>query len=190
MTGELLRYAGERLLRPRILALAVLVGAAAWLGARAGGPPISAGSGISLPMALLLAALLITPLRLIDDLADRPVDRIRHPDRILSRSTRPGGFVAVAAVLVVLALAMLPAMAAAGFALLVTAVLARYRWRRPPDPASPAPDRVILLKYPVCVLLIAGRADTAVTWIAAIAVYAIVLLHDELDRPRPVRPRR
>ena len=75
MTGELLRYAGERLLRPRILALAVLVGAAAWLGARAGGPPISAGSGISLPMALLLAALLITPLRLIaplDSLAALP----------------------------------------------------------------------------------------------------------------------
>ena len=186
MTSELLCYARERLLRPRILALVVLVAAAGWLGAWAGGSPAAA---VSLPMALLLAMLLIVPLRLIDDLADRPVDRIRHPDRVLSRSTRPGRFAAAAVLLVVLALAMLPAMAAAGFALVVVAALARYRWRRPPDPGNPVPDRMILLKYPVCVLLIAGRADTVALWIAAIAVYAIVLLLDELDRPRPVRPR-
>ncbi|MGD9944688.1 MAG: hypothetical protein AB7L76_07070 [Burkholderiaceae bacterium] len=182
--AELLSYAGERLLCVRILALTVLVMLAAWLPQRLPMSFVSADDAVAAAAAWLLAAILVAQCRLIDDLADLPVDRVRHPARVLVRSRCRVPFVAAAAGLSVPALALLPEPSQWAWALLIAALLAWYRWRRPPDPNAPQPDRVVLLKYPVFVLLIAGRIDSPGVWFAALVLYLVLVAIDEFDRPR------
>lgn len=182
--AELAGYARQRLLRARILALIATVAMAACVPAW-----MSAGAAID-AAALALAAALVFQFRLIDDLADLPVDRVRHPERVLVRARSRWPFALAAAALSLPVLALLDGHARLAWAVLLALMLCWYRLRPAPDPVAALPDRVVLLKYPVFVLLIAGRLDSPAAWIAAAIVYAVVVLVDELDRPRTARQSR
>ena len=135
MTG-LLAYARERLFQGRIAALILLIALAALA---AGGLPD--GDGTVAPavlVAVALAALVVAQFRLLDDLADRALDRRHHPQRVLARSAQTWPFtmaIAAAVLPVTVVLASLPGATAriAGYGLLTAAMLAWYRLRPPPD---------------------------------------------------------
>lgn len=120
------------------------------------------------------ALLLLATTRLWDDLADREHDAVLHPDRVLVRARTSLGYgvtcvvLAGAAATVVL---LRPGREVAGPILgLLYALLAAFYAVRPR--VSATAEMVLLAKYPVFVLVIAGGFVTTLTLSAALMVYA------------------
>ena len=119
-----------------------------------------------------LASLLLLQFRLWDDLEDRWRDRVTHPKRVLVRASPVPFRRALAAIGLgaLVSFAVAPsATAAAGLALLDVAFVAAYRLR------SRLSDhvwrfRVLLLKYPIFVGLIAVATGTPRTFHLALAM--------------------
>ncbi len=160
----------SRVLRPRIALLWLLVALAAWA---AGAVPLA-----WLPVG---AALLIVPFRLWDDLADLPRDRRRAPDRVLVRAAdvAPAWLaLRIACGAVALALFVVQGWdAAAAYGLLLLAMALLYRTTEPEGDDRRARVMLVLAKYPVFVLLLAGPAGPR-PWAAALALYAVLALHE------------
>jgi hypothetical protein len=173
--ADFLGYARQRLLQPRIVALAAAVAACAVSASAAPRP------GYAIPMALIL----VWQFRLWDDLEDLPFDRVHHPDRVLVATQMRRGFVAALAATLVLVGALLAIVAEAdqvlAYAVLVAALAAGYRIMRT------APDRrlvrahLVLAKYPVFVLVAATQPVQAVP--VAGVLYLALCLFDLLDDP-------
>lgn len=141
----LLRYARERLLSTRIVALLALTGAlAAW----AAEPGTRAAMG-------LLAAALAAVLRIVDDLVDLPHDRVSHPHRTLVAarlSDTARASLAALAVSVLAALLWLHALlqgSSAPAALFLGALGLLYL----PGVPRGARDVALLLKYPALAVM-------------------------------------
>ena len=176
MTPDLRDYARTRLASGRAALLGALVAAAAL-----------AADGFAHALAVALMALfLVAQFRLWDDLADLPHDRVRSPERVLVRAADLGPFrlvlgASLAAALIVLAAAWSPSHAI-GYALLVAALAALYRWL--PPGARRARTVLALLKYPAFVLLLASAPATLRAAGCAAALYLLLLLVDLADEAR------
>jgi len=103
-----------------------------------------------------LALLLFVLCRGLDDLADRDVDRLRHPGRVLVGAPSIVPFATALALLAVVVLAILAVRRAAWpIGITFVALLAiAGRWPMGAWPHSVAGDHVALTKYPVIVWII------------------------------------
>jgi len=140
-----------------------------------------------LALDILAALLLLVEFRLWDDLADRQVDAVHHPERVLVNSSSLP-FIALCTVLAIVNLtaAALRPGATLSVSLLAClhAVLAAWYWRR--TRRTIAGDQLLLTKYPAFVVAIAGeRAAVAPVTIAvaAIVLYAVASLYEAWHDP-------
>ena len=147
-----------------------LFGPAAAILALAGsvGSPFAASSTVHRAVLALVALL---GSRLWDDLMDRRLDAVNHPQRILPRvDPKPFAWVAVLSLAIAFFLSLALSLASALlFAFLCAGLSAFYRWR--PSVA------VLLLKYPLLVLVLRARLD--LTGACAMAVVYGAMLLDE-----------
>jgi hypothetical protein len=139
----------------------------------------AAGAGRSTPRALALdfgfALIALAHFRLWDDLADRKADALAHPDRVLVRARRTAPFVMVCLALGALALDLAYLRHPSGLLMLIGLQLGLGIWYTLRERRSPLGTGIVLSKYPLLLLILAG--DRAALWpwpiaIAAIAAYA------------------
>jgi hypothetical protein len=173
--ADCLSYARQRLLRPRIVALAAAVAACAVF-----------ASGVLHPWYSIPAALiLVWQYRLWDDLEDLPFDRVHHPDRVLVVTRMRRGFVATVAATLVLVAGILAIVAeppqALAYAGLVAALAAGYRIMKTAPDHRLVRAHLVLAKYPVFVFVAATEPVRAMP--VAIVLYLGLCLFEVLDDP-------
>jgi len=175
--ADCLGYARQRLLRPRILALAAAVAACAVFVSGAPRP------GFAIPAALIL----VWQFRLWDDLEDLPFDRIHHPDRVLGVTRIRGGFAVINAAGLLLAGATLAIVAEAAqalaYAALVAALAAGYRLMRTRPDRRLVRAHLVLVKYPVFVFVAAAPPVVSQAVPVAAVLYLGLCLFEVLDDP-------
>ena len=160
------------------------------------------------------ALLLLVQFRTWDDLADRPSDAVRHPDRVLVRAAQVTQVIAFCGALAVLNLCLAVWRDASGIAVAVLAtingVLGSWYLSRsagskdPADqcPAAPggtqglrelAGSHLVLAKYPAILIVVAGaRAlDTpGRTALLALFFYVVVCVYEAWHDPHSALGRR
>lgn len=182
---EIAEYLRTRLATWRIAGLWLLVAAAAAIG----GAPQSAAAAFRLAS---LTILLIVQLRLWDDLADLPHDRVYHAERVLVRAKSLRRFWSMlAAMMVVTAVALFAdndpwriiayIVMLGGLALLYHGGIAAKAGRA-------ARTVLVLLKYPAIALLAASGPPALPGLSAAVVLYALVCAHDFNDMRHGATP--
>jgi len=175
---ELSDWIRARALQPRVALLWLALLAATLAAGANGSPAWTAGA----------TALLVVQFRLWDDLEDIPYDRNWTPDRVLVR-TGDLRFLWAAAgtsfALVATALAYMQGPIRAGAYVLVTVgVASLYRAMDPTGPRRALRSRLVLLKYPAFVLLLAEQAAAASTLISALLIYVALVSYEQLESRR------
>ncbi len=176
--ADLLAYGRERIVRWRIAALVLLVAGVAFI-VEAPGDAADALTRVA------LAAVLIVQFRLWDDLADRDYDRVRHPARVVVRSTATQWFWALLAVLAVTAagaIGMLDGVAGLSIycgLLVLLAVVYHGPWRSQRFIRS----QLVLLKYPVLILLLTTWSRSIWGVLAGAVLYLLLSVYDWHDDP-------
>jgi 4-hydroxybenzoate polyprenyltransferase len=180
-------YVAQRIQLWRFVPLALIVAAC---GAAAGGAlPRDWADWAWHPIA---AFGLIVAFRVWDDLADRDIDRIRHPARVLARAGTVAPMVWVAVSAAVVSLLAVLAAGDAGRRLGAMAVLALLLWGwyrvRATLGAGPlANAQVLLLKYPAIAVIAASpdrRLPTLPEGLALLALlYCALCLYEIADDP-------
>jgi hypothetical protein len=175
--AELLAYARERLLAPRILVLGGAVAACAAVASRAQHPELTA------PLAFLM----VWQFRLWDDLEDLGFDRVLHPGRVLVLSAAPRAFGAavIASVLAVgTALALTAGVGRAlTYAVLAAVVASGYRLLRKAPQRRLLRTHWVLAKYPAFVFLAAWQPVIGRAVLVAALVYLVLCLIEIADDP-------
>ena len=158
-------YASERF-PVRLFAPAILLHATiAWWVA---GSPLS-----TLPVAISLIGLLFVQFRLWDDLEDVDRDRVAYADRVLVNSDRRAFRRVLVALLAATFAALAPEATAAGlFAVLLVVFVASYRVIRRWLSDLQWRYRLLLLKYPAFIWIVAARIGEPTAQVAAGAVAA------------------
>jgi hypothetical protein len=184
------RYADERFAWGQFLSMALFLVLASLAAGRK-------TSVLGLTLELALACSFLFQFRLWDDLADRAIDRLDHPERFLAQARSVRIFEWFTAVLGLLNFGFIAALRSHPVPLttwvaLNLGFLGWYAWR--PDPAIHRllNAHVILLKYPAFVLLLAsvaafdGGAVFALTLgLVYLSFTAHELLHDPLLQRSP-----
>jgi 4-hydroxybenzoate polyprenyltransferase len=175
--ADCLSYVRQRLLRPKIVALAAAVAACAMF--VSGTPRL----GFAVPAALAL----VWQFRLWDDLEDLPFDRIHHPERVLVASRTRGGFVAVVVATLVLvgtSLAVITGTAQTlAYAALVAASAAGYRILRTTPDRRLVRAHWVLTKYPMFVFVAATEPMLEHAVPVAVVLYLALCLLEVFDDP-------
>ena len=181
---DLRAWARERFQAWRFGPLALLLALAASAGA--GRPRIE-----RLGRDALLALLCLLQLRIWDDLADLPRDRVAHPGRVLCRAAAHGPFrasiVGLAGASTLLLARPRPALRRLlGFAALNAGFCLWYRGPGQHLSGTVAGAHVVLLKYPALVALLRGpdRPAGPALVFAAAGVYLALCVHELLDGER------
>lgn len=184
LTAYLAERVPLRTFVPVAAALAWASRAARWPGAG----DLAAGTALSF--------LLVLQFRMWDDLADRHVDAVRRPDRVLAGagSPTPVAAAAVAAGLINLTCAAMPGRgprAALALLGLNAAMALLYRLR---STRTAAGDHLLLAKYPAFVVILAHERTLAASpWrlsLACAAVYLAACLYEAWhDRSAPAARR-
>jgi len=173
---DLVAWTRTRIMQWRIALLWLLVLVAA----------IAAGTSGSRAWTLLIAAALIVQFRLWDDLEDLPHDRVHAAQRVLVRCTRLGAFrlaFASSVALVAAAFALLQGWERAlAYMLLLAAMAAIYRTMDGNGPRRALRAQLVLLKYTAFVLLLAHDPATPRALAAALALYAVLAVHEWHDQ--------
>jgi hypothetical protein len=174
--SEVAAWFRTRIAQPRIAALCLVV-LAACIAADPVGP---------FAWTLAASAALVAQFRLWDDLEDVAHDRVRAPQRVLARSAtlRPFGLVLAASIALVLIAvgAMQGWLRAGAYALLVLLLGAVYRVVAPAGRSRALRAALVLLKYPTLVLLLAADPAAPRALAAALALYAVLAVHEWRDR--------
>jgi hypothetical protein len=156
---------------------------------------VASGGLKSLVVDVGFALLLLTQFRLWDDLADRTVDAVTHPHRVLVRAPEVTGAIAFCGALAVLNICLAVWRDGSGLAVAMLALLdgALSVWylARPVVSAGskdPAYARVVLplVKYPTILAIVAaGRLATAPVLIltAAAVLFAVVCAYETWHDP-------
>jgi hypothetical protein len=165
---QILSYVAQRFPLVVFVPAVLLLAGAAWAIAGAQSP-------LQLAHAGGLIAVLVAQFRLWDDLEDRDLDRLAHPDRILPRGPL-GAFFALLAALVTVAFATFTATPPALAGLVVLDAMAWWAYRRLRPHVSDLAWRygVLPIKYPAFVVLASirlGSASPAPAAISALATY-------------------
>jgi len=130
--------------------------------------------------------------RVWDDLEDRRADRVRHPHRLLARSTRTAPFLVLVALLGVGGMTSLLQLSdpLPRFIALATAVVIMSIWystRRSENWNRVAGEHIVLLKYPLIALVVAptlpGVSGVARTVGVLAGLYALICLYEYIDDP-------
>lgn len=143
-------YLAERFPPHVFVPLAIIVAAAA-TGGVWGGPRTLAND-------FVLALLLLAQYRIWDDLADRHLDRIAHPSRVLVRAESTTSAIALGVALAAASLSVVLVRDGAGLSLatligLTGLLSAWYTWR---GSRTTAGDHLLLTKYPAIVVIVSG----------------------------------
>jgi len=176
--ADLLAYGRERIVRWRIIALTSLMVGIAWI-VEAPGDTADALTRAA------LAALLIAQFRLWDDLADRDYDSVRHPARVLVRSTATRWFWVLFAVLAVTAAGAIGMLdGVAGLAiycglLVLLAPVYHGPWRCQRFIRT----QLVLLKYPALILLLTASSHSSRSVLAGAVVYLLLSVYEWHDDP-------
>jgi hypothetical protein len=181
-TDEVQQYAMSRLLLHRMLALLALLAAATWYVA-------NESRAFTLLTALgdcSLLASLLGQFRLLDDLADVPVDRQEHPCRVLVQSEQLAKFRWLAVAWALLNISVVgyyrPLPASYGLLLINCLVVGWYRFSARRDWAT-VNYHVLLLKYPAFAFVIGFQWNLPLDWNTArvlIAVYLALCIYEVL----------
>jgi hypothetical protein len=161
------------------------------LAAGAGGPRSIQALGADGALALVL----VVQFRAWDDLADRERDRAGHPGRVLVRTASAGPVALGCLALACAAFTWIAIRDGAGVSLAVLAALngGLAVWYARRGPRTAAGDHVLLAKYPVMVLVIAGGrvgAHPMRALLAAAAVYLAACVYEAWhDRAAPAAGR-
>jgi hypothetical protein len=129
--------------------LALAIAAGAWT---------PAGTWTSYALDAGFALLLLAQFRIWDDLADRSVDAIAHPGRVLVRATSVTQVIAFCGALAVLNICLAVARDGSGIAVAVLAALDAVlgTWYLARTSRSAAGEHLLLAKYPAMVVIVAG----------------------------------
>lgn len=169
---DLAAYVGSRLAIARIALLwLVLSACAVWLS-----PALSFASAI---FGIALMAILITQFRLWDDLADRNVDAVNHPQRVLVNTPHIQRFTYLCGGLcmpAVIALSYFDKTHLLGYSVLLVAMVIFYATRL----ALPRLIRahLVLFKYPIFIWLCAWNANPMQSLRYGTAVYLALCLYE------------
>lgn len=173
------------------LAVLILVAGAVGLGAPV--TPWSAASGVVIAYTLVLL------FRVWDDLADRHVDRERHPERVMVQARDTSAFVGLIVALALIAVTLVALRESwdidlAALTLLALALAGWYALRVRLAAGPLANAHVILLKYPAIAFIASPPASSvrpaAIPLLAALgALYLGLCIHELLDDP-VIRARR
>ena len=182
------RYLAERARLTLFVPLALAIALTAWVIA-----PGTEQTTASIARCAMQALLLVLALRIWDDLQDRGIDAVRHPNRIAVRARRTGPLIALSVALGGVGVASLwgttvPLQRIAILAAIVLGLLAWYR-ARPAEP-SRFGGVVLLAKYPVLAIALApGLSESAParTVAAAGTLYLVACTYEYLeDRHRGI----
>jgi 4-hydroxybenzoate polyprenyltransferase len=130
--------------------------------------------------------------RVWDDLEDRTADRLRHPERVLARSTRTAPFLIVAALLAVAGVTSLLQMAdplprLIAIAAAVAVLSLWYSARRSENWNRVAGGHVVLLKYPLIAFAAAPALPSPSGAVRAVAIlaglYVVICVYEYVDDP-------
>jgi len=181
-------YLAERARPTVFVPLALLIAETAWLAA-----PGAERTAASFGMCAIQALLIVLALRIWDDLQDRALDAVRHPDRVTVRARRVAPLVALGVVLAggaVLSLrsATVPLARVAIVVVIVVGLVVWYK-ARPAEP-SRLSSVILLAKYPVLAIALApGLAELTPVraGVAAATLYIIAVAYEYLeDRHRGI----
>jgi hypothetical protein len=137
--------------------------------------------------------LLLAQFRLWDDLADRPADTIRHPERVLVNAPSADPFVRRCVALAFVNTALSVVRDESGISVLVLGILhaALGAWYLHRSGRSLPGDQLRLAKYPAFVLIVAGARlmeSPAVVTLSAAAIYLVALAYEAWHDPAsPIR---
>ena len=150
------------------------------------GCAVGTASLVHLATAAISAALLLAQFRIWDDLADRQRDSTMHPNRVLVASRTPGPVVGLGIALLAVNVAMATQRGALPLAFLgiLHASLGCYYLLR--DRRTVLGDQLLLSKYPVFVLILAGErllSAPAAVLLPAAAVYAAASAYEAWHDP-------
>jgi 4-hydroxybenzoate polyprenyltransferase len=179
IAAELAAYARTRLLRPRIVALAVLVGACA--------TAASAERFAAAPLSAVLALALVCQFRLWDDLEDLAYDRAHHPQRVLATTASLRTFWS-ALVLSIVALGVALALTQGArhallYSGLVAALAVAYRLLAAQPGRRLLRSHLVLAKYPAFVWLVASSPEALRALAIGAALYLALCLIEIIDDP-------
>jgi len=135
-----------------------------------------------------MALLLITQLRLWDDMADLPHDRVNHPDRVLVHAASLRSFQTVlAGMMIATVVALLlqgDAWRLMTYAGLVSLLAFLYHGGLGAALGRGVQVALVLVKYPAIALLSAVGPPTPFGWSAATVLFALLCAHEYVDHRR------
>ena len=183
----LLAYLRERMRPSVFVPLALACAFTGWLLA-----PGLAFDASAFFLAALHAFVLSLAFRVWDDLEDRNADRIRHPHRVMARSTRTAPFLWLVALLAVVGLTSFlqlndPLPRAIAIATAAGALTIWYSARRSENWNHVAGEHIVLTKYPAIAFATAPTIPDASSFIRTsvllAALYAVICIYEYIDDP-------
>ena len=140
-----------------------------------------------------LALLLLAQFRLWDDLADRPADALRHPDRVLVKTPSPDPFVRLCVTLAFINFGVAVGRDPTGISLAALGLLHGVLggWYLGRSRRTVLGDQLLMAKYPGFVLILSGGRlleSPVATAVAAAVVYLAALAYEAWHDPSsPIR---
>jgi 4-hydroxybenzoate polyprenyltransferase len=176
--GDAMAYTRERLLNARVGLLVVLVTGLSLIAA-------PTQDAVELVGRAALIALLVSHLRLWDDLEDLPYDRIHHPNRVLPNQARLKPLWLTLGVAIVLSACLVALVGGIAwltlYAGLIAFLLLVYRGPRRLMANRSLRVQLILLKYPVLLILGVPTPGSLRTLVASFLAYTLLSAHEWLD---------
>jgi 4-hydroxybenzoate polyprenyltransferase len=180
-------YLRQRVRARVLIPLALLLALSGWLLVP------SAGFDARDFLAAAARAFLFTlAFRVWDDLEDRTADRARHPNRVMTSSTRTAPFLALVAILTAAAVISLlplsePLARCVAIALAVAVLSVWYSTRRSENWNRVAGGHIVLVKYPAIAYAVAPSlpATSGFGRTAAVlgGLYALICVYEYVDDP-------
>ena len=180
-------YLRERMRPSVFVPLALLCALTGWL--LAPGSPLDARAFL---VAAVEAFVLSLAFRVWDDLEDRNADRLRHPNRVMARSTRTAPFLWLVALLAMVGMTSLlqlgdPLTRTIAIATAVAILSVWYSARRSENWNHVAGEHIVLVKYPAIAFATAPTLPAASSFVRTAvllaALYAVICIYEYIDDP-------